>query len=148
MGGRLLWPTGPPFDVYPVAPDALITTEGFLPCSAATPLLLLLPAPWGPPCTVVLAPFNGASIDFAFWLEAPAGAADIGVAVLVAFAYDLTGSCAGTAPGCDDVVLGVEDGCELATAVDRGFEGGCAFGVMALVIRGLTVTMSAMKHAI
>ena len=31
MGGLPLWFTGPPFGIWPVAPEALITTEGFRP---------------------------------------------------------------------------------------------------------------------
>jgi len=29
IGGRVVALTGPPFGVYPLAPEALITTEGF-----------------------------------------------------------------------------------------------------------------------
>lgn len=41
---------------------------------------------------------------FALWAGAEAPAGWVGVAVLVAFAYDLTGSCAGTAPDDEEVV--------------------------------------------
>jgi hypothetical protein len=53
------------------------------------------------------APFTGTSgVGFAFCAgaEAPAGVAGIWVAVLVAFAYERAGSCAGTAPGSGVVV--------------------------------------------
>lgn len=52
----------------------------------------------------MLAPFTGDSVDFAFCAEAPAAAGGAGDAVFVAWAYDLTGSCAGTAPGSGEVV--------------------------------------------
>ena len=34
IGGRPLCPTGPPFGIWPLAPAALITTDGFRPWSA------------------------------------------------------------------------------------------------------------------
>jgi len=47
--GRGFWPTGPPFGICPVAPDALITTDGFLPCSLEKPFVLVLGMPdWAP----------------------------------------------------------------------------------------------------
>lgn len=105
MGGLLDWPTGPPFCVYPLEPVALMTIEGFLPCSYETPLV----AGWEPPCAVGPVPFTGASVDFALLAEAPAAAGGVEDAVLVAFAYDLTGSCAGTAPDCGVVEPEVAD---------------------------------------
>ena len=87
MGGLPFWPTtGPPFGVYPDAPEALMTTDGFLPCS------VLLGVPFGtvfttcePPCAICGAPFTGDSeTDFAFCAdaEAPAGVGGVGVAVI------------------------------------------------------------------
>lgn len=50
MLGRAFWPTGPPLGICPLVPEALITTEGFLPwlsvlvksdpafCAAALPV--------------------------------------------------------------------------------------------------------------
>jgi len=99
MGGLAFWLTGPPFCVYPLEPVALITIEGFLPCSAA-PLETPLGAGWEPPCAAWPAPFTGDSDDFAFWVEAPAAAGGVEDAVLVALAYERTGGCAGTAPDC------------------------------------------------
>jgi hypothetical protein len=81
MGGLLVWLTGPPFCVYPLEPVALMTIEGFLPCSD-TPLV----AGWEPPCVVGPDPFTEESVDLAFWAEAPAAAGGVEDAVLVAFA--------------------------------------------------------------
>lgn len=126
MGGRLVWPTGPPFCVYPLEPVALMTMEGFLPCSAV-PLGTPFVAGWEPPCAVGPDPFTGESDDFAFWAEAPAAAGGVEDAVLVAFAYDLTGSCAGTAPDC-----GVVE----PEAVDAAEAGVCWADGLALVVMG------------
>lgn len=45
IGGLELSDTGPPFGMYPLAPEALITTDGFLPCSApaAVPFCAAVP---------------------------------------------------------------------------------------------------------
>jgi len=105
MGGLVVWLTGPPFCVYPLEPVALMTIEGFLPCSF-TPLV----AGWEPPCAVP-DPFTD-SVDFAFWAEAPAAAGGVEDAVLVAaFAYDRRG-CAGTAPVCGVVEPEIVDAAE------------------------------------
>jgi len=107
MGGLAVWLTGPPFCVYPLEPVALITIEGFLPCSAA-PLDTPLDAGWEPPCAAGPAPFTGDSDGFALWV-APAAAGGVEDAVLVALAYERTGSCAGTAPDCGVVEPDVVD---------------------------------------
>ena len=48
--GREFCPTGPPFGICPLAPEAFITTEAFLPWSfLLTPFVLLLALPdWAP----------------------------------------------------------------------------------------------------
>lgn len=81
-----------------------MTTEGFLPWSAVPLDTAVLFAACEPPCAIGVVPFTGESVDFAFCAEAPAAVGGVCVAVLVAFAYDLTGSCAGTAPDDGDVV--------------------------------------------
>ena len=116
MGGLLVWPTGPPFCVYPLEPVALMTIEGFLPCSdeVGAPVDAPLVAGWEPPCTAGPVPFTGDSTGLAL-LEAPAAAGGVEDAVLVALAYDLTGGCAGTAPDCGVVVP------EVVVALAAGF---------------------------
>lgn len=127
MGGLLVWPTGPPFCVYPLEPVALMTIEGFLPCSdeVGAPVDAPLVAGWEPPCTAGPVPFTGDSTGLAL-LEAPAAAGGVEDAVLVALAYDLTGGCAGTAPDCGVVVP------EVVEADGAGFC--CAEGEAALVM--------------
>jgi len=54
MFGLDVWPTGPPLGMWPVVPEALIMTEGFLPCSP----FCILPFTGDslPCCTGALAP--------------------------------------------------------------------------------------------
>lgn len=95
MGGRPVCPTGPPFGVYPVAPEALMTIEGFRPCSDV-PFVL---ADEETPCAMV--PFTGASAAALAALcvgaEAPAGGGGVFVAVVVVLA-ERAGGWAGGAP--------------------------------------------------
>lgn len=132
MGGLPVWLTGPPFCVYPLEPVALMTMEGFLPCSAE-PLDTPLGAGWEPPCAAGPAPFTGDSDDFALLVEAPAAAGGVEDAVLVAaLAYDRRG-CAGTAPVCGvvepEMVEAAEAGVWLAEGeaalVMGGMDGEC-----------------------
>lgn len=139
MGGLPVWPTGPPFCVYPLEPVALMTIEGFLPCSdeEGAPLDTPFCAGWEPPCAVGPDPFTGDSVDLAL-LEAPAAAGGVEDAVLVALAYDLTGSCAGTAPDCGVVepelaeaeagVCCADEGAALVMSVTGGSAGGRSAG--------------------
>ena len=91
IGGLPPAETGPPFCVTPVAPEALMTTDGFLPCSAepGVPFGTALAA-CEPPCPIALTPFTGDSVAvFAFCAagaEAPAGVGGVCVAVLEASA--------------------------------------------------------------
>lgn len=99
-----------------------MTTDGFLPWSTAP-----LEAGWEAAGAIVLAPFTGASDDFALFAEAPAAAGGVWVAVLVALAYDFgAGCCAGTAPVVK--LLGLAEG---VMAARGGFE---ALGRTTLVI--------------
>ena len=87
IGGRVPWPTGPPFWVYPLVPEALMTTDVFLPCSVAFGVPLGTGfAVRGPPCAICVAdPFTGDTLtDFALCVgaETPAGAGGEGVAVI------------------------------------------------------------------
>ena len=95
--------------MYPLAPDALITTDGFLPWSDVVGAPFGMPfVAWEPPCGIIDTPFTGVSLASCARVEAPAEVGGVEVAVFVAFAYDLTGSCAGTAPdSCDVVPLAV-----------------------------------------
>ena len=89
MGGRPFALTGPPFGMEPDAPEALMMTEGFRPCSV---LLLGLPlgaalAACEPPWAIAFAPFTGDSVvGFALLdgAETPAGVEVDDEAVLVA----------------------------------------------------------------
>jgi hypothetical protein len=77
--------------------------------------------------------------DFACCVGAEAPAEDGGVAVLVAEAYDLTGSCAGTAPGGGaevPVLLGALRACGAALAEF------CELAGSALVMSGSGVVWS------
>jgi hypothetical protein len=71
--------------------------------------------------------------DFALLDEAPAAAGVVEVAVLVAFAYERTGSCAGTAPDCGVVVPLLAGAGEAEDWAAGGF---CAAGEATLVICG------------
>ncbi len=87
IGGRPFELTGPPLGGRPLAPDALMTTEGFRPWSLCVVPLGNGLAAWGPPCAIEVAPFTGDSVlGFAFCdgAEAPAGVMVDGEAVLVA----------------------------------------------------------------
>lgn len=84
---------GPPFGVEPLAPEALMRTEGFRPCSEVllaedVPFGVVVLAACGPPCCAIeVAPFTGDSVlGFAFCAgaEAPAGGRGDEEAVLVA----------------------------------------------------------------
>lgn len=90
IDGRPLVLTGPPFGMDPLAPDALMMTEGFRPCSVV--LLVEVPfeaalAACGPPCAIALDPFTGDSVEgLALFdgAETPAGVEEDVEAVLVA----------------------------------------------------------------
>lgn len=86
FGARPVALTGPPLGVYPLAPVALMTTDGLRPCSPllGVPLGTVLPG-CGPPCAIAFVPFTGDSLaGFAFCAaeEAPAGVEVVGVAVV------------------------------------------------------------------
>lgn len=93
MFGLELCPTGPPLGIWPVVPEALIMTEGFLPCS---PFCMVLPFTGDslPCCTGAPGPVSDGpeAVEFAAWEK-----------VLVALAYERLGSWAGTAVKGDDV---------------------------------------------
>lgn len=106
-------PTGPPLGVYPLAPEALMTIEGFRPCSDV-PFGAAL-ADEEPPCA--MAPFTEGSAAALALLEAPAGPEGVCVAVVVVLG-ERAGSCAGTAPA---------GGVEVAECAGRALWSGCGW---------------------
>ncbi|KAK4996439.1 hypothetical protein LTR28_000184, partial [Elasticomyces elasticus] len=95
MFGRAFCPTGPPFGMFPLAPDAVMTTEGFLRCSVCdTPFAVfeLLITGWPP----ALCADDGASdltlfgeTEFTFPYCAGAGAAAVADGAVVLDSADV-----------------------------------------------------------
>lgn len=140
MGGLALGPTGPPFGVNPLVPEAVITTEGFLPCSDPEA------EPFGKPPVELFAaiPFTGEAVlglPFCAGAEAPAavGAVDAAVFVAVALAYERAGGCAGTAACGGDVVPEADEAALADCAALVEAEGGIALVIRRLVEGGSAV---------